>query len=309
MKVFKSLKEVKGIKGSAVTVGVFDGVHLGHKKIFGMAVSAGQRLKVKSCVITFREHPDKHLNKAARLRQIKSLEAKLRRIADCGIEATAALDFSEISGYTAEEFVEKVLVKKFKVRYAVSGRDFVFGRGAAGNVRSLANAGKKYGFETAVAEDFKISGKKISSTLIRKMLEKGRLEDAEKMLGRKYEIEGKVIRGSRMGFEFPTANISLEYEDIPLRGVWAVKVLKDGREYLGAANIGFAPTLKNESAAHLEVYILGFKGNLYGRKIRVVFLGRLRTERRFKNRQALLAQVKKDIQRIKNEYSGQIKSV
>ncbi len=303
MKVISSLSEIKKPLKTSLAIGVFDGVHVGHMKILKLISRKARSLGVKSCVITFREHPDKHLNKQARLLQIKSLSAKLKRIEKCGIDITAALDFSEISGLTPDEFAEKVIAGKFGARFAASGRDFVFGKGASGNVRTLKKAGKKLGFETAVVEDVRIGGRRVSSTLIRKLLKTGRLKEAEKMLGRKYEIEGEVVHGRHIGFEFPTANLNLKYGDIPARGVWAVKVVNGKKEHLGAANIGFAPTLKNEETALLEVYILDFKGNLYGRTIRVIFLGRIRPERRFKSRQALLKRVEADIREIRKKYS------
>ena len=199
MKVISSLNQIKKPLKTSLCIGVFDGVHIGHMKILKLVAQKARSLGVKSCVITFREHPDRHLKREAKLHQIKSLGAKLKRIALCGIDITAALDFTEISGLAADEFIKKVIIGKFGARFVASGRDFVFGRGAAGNIRTLKEAGKKYGFETAVVGDVSIDGRRVSSTMIRKMLKTGRLKEAEKMLGRKYEIEGEVVHGRHIG--------------------------------------------------------------------------------------------------------------
>jgi len=304
VKVFYSLKQVKNnTQPSAVTIGVFDGVHLGHQRLIRQAIKCAKKFNGKSVVITFKGHPALYPGRKAGLSFIKSDAAKLRRLNKCGVDEVLILDFAGIREMEARDFVEKVLVRALKARCVVVGRDFTFGRGGAGKPKLLGELGKKYGFKIIVPPDLLFKGKRVSSTLIRQYLKKGDLRTVEKMLGRPYAIFGRVVRGKHAGFDFPTANLKLAYGDTPARGVWAVRVVHRTGKYLGAANIGNAPTIKNLKDPLLEVHILGFNKNIYGDYLRVVFLERLRREKKFKNREELLAQVKKDIKYINEKYA------
>jgi riboflavin kinase / FMN adenylyltransferase len=303
MKVFNSLKEIKGLKTrTAVTIGVFDGMHLGHQRLIKKIVSCAKECGGKSMVLTFREHPDVVLKKGSGIQFIKNIKAKIARIEKCGVDMTALIGFNEVAGMTAEEFARDVLVKRLNACCVAAGRDFIFGRGGRGNTKILKEFGKKYGFKVIIPEDVKIKGARISSTRIRQYLKKGDIRTVEKMLGRPYAISGKVAKGGRIGFEFPTANIKLAYADIPARGVWAVRVIHKSGTYTGAANIGFAPTLKDMERVVLEVYILDFKKNIYGDDLRVEFIERLRDEKKFATHEELLEQVKKDVEYIRKKY-------
>ncbi len=304
MKVIHSLSGIKPQKKkTAVTIGVFDGVHVGHVKLIESTIKCAGSLGGKSAVITFVTHPEKHLNKETDLKLIKNTSAKISRIKSHGIDILVLLDFREVWGLTAEEFVRDILVKKLNIGCITVGRDFNFGKGGTGNAAMLAELGKKYGFITNVVSDVMIGGRRVSSTYIRECLKKGDIKKAEKMLGRQYSIKGKVLRGAHVGFDFPTANLALDYDEIPARGVWAVKVESAGKNYTGAANIGFAPTLKNEKKQLLEVFIFDFHKNIYGKEIKVTFLERLRDEKKFKSKAALLKRVEQDIAYIKKRYS------
>ncbi len=303
MKVYRSHKEIKkSKKGATDTEGVFDGMHLGHQRVIKQAVKCAKKIRLKSFVITFKDNPDGYLRKSKESSFIKSPEAKLKRISMCGVDRAAMLDFKEVAKIPADDFIKDIIAGKLAARCVVTGRDFVFGRGGGGNVKTLEKAGKKYGFKVIVPPDMKIKGRRISSTLIRKYLKSGNIRLVEKMLGRPYCLSGRVVRGRKIGFEFPTANIKLPYADIPARGVWAVSVIHGGKEYAGAANIGFAPTLKALDEVLLEVYMLDFNKKIYGDEIRVVFLERLRDERKFGNHDALLKQVRKDVGYIREKY-------
>jgi riboflavin kinase/FMN adenylyltransferase len=304
MKVFYSLKQLSQIRwSSAVTIGVFDGVHLGHQRLISQAIKCAEKFNGKSVVITFKGHPDLYPGKKKGVSFIKSDEAKLRRLNKCGVDIVLMLDFAGIRGIKAREFVERVLVAGLKTRCVVIGKDFIFGKGGLGNAELLKELGKKYGFKVIIPLDFKVKGKRVSSTLIRYYLKKGDVKTVKKMLGRPYAAFGKVIRGRRAGFFLPTANLKLAYGDAPARGVWAVRVVHKSGKYYGAANIGFAPTIKNLKDALLEVYIFDFNRNIYGDDLRVVFLERLRAEKKFKNREALMSQVKKDVEYIRKKYT------
>lgn len=304
MKVYTSLSSIPEIKKkSAVTIGVFDGMHLGHKRLIESTIACAQALKGKSVVITFTGHPSKHLNKDFDIQLIKSTQAKIKRIKSHGVDICVLLDFKKIHNKTALDFIEDILVKKMNAGCINEGADFVFGKGGSGNIELLKDTGKKYGFEVNVVPEVKFGGKRVSSTLIREMLKLGNIERVEQMLGRQYSITGKVMRGRHIGFDYPTANLKLDHEDIPARGVWAVKVEYKGKQFTGAANIGFAPTLKNEEKQLLEVFIFDFNENIYGKEIKVIFMERLRDEIKFNTKEALMKQVREDISYIKHKYS------
>jgi riboflavin kinase/FMN adenylyltransferase len=308
MKVLYGLKGLKRpVKKSAVTIGVFDGVHVGHQELIRSTIRCAQALGGKSVVITFLTHPEKHLNKDTDLKLLKNTSAKISRIKSHGIDMLILLDFRKIWGLTAGEFVGDILVKKLNMGCITVGRDFVFGKGGAGNTALLGRLGKKYGFAANITPDVKLGNRRVSSTYIRECLKKGDIKKVEKMLGREYSIKGKVLKGQHVGFDFPTANLALDYGEIPARGVWAVRVEHKGKNYIGAANIGFAPTLKNEKKQLLEVYIFDFSGDIYGDEIRVVFLERLRDEVKFPSKEALVKKVKQDIRYIRAKYAKTIK--
>jgi riboflavin kinase/FMN adenylyltransferase len=303
MRVIKSVRQLATVKRpTAVTIGVFDGVHLGHQRLIRKAISCAKKFRGLSAVVTFRGRPGLFPGKKSNVSLIKSDEAKLRRLNKCGVDVAAMLDSAGIRGMEAVEFVEKVLVRGLKARCVVTGRDFVFGRGAAGNTALLKQLGKKYGFRTVVPRDFVINGRRVSSSLIREYIKKGDVKTVKKMLGRPFAVYGKVIRGKRAGFSFPTANMKLAYGDTPARGVWAVKVEHKTGRYYGAANIGFAPTIKKLKDALLEVFIFDFDRDIYGDDLRVVFLERLRGEKKFGSKEALTAQVNRDIAYIRKKY-------
>ncbi len=305
MKVYTSLSSMPRMeKKSAVTIGVFDGVHVGHRRLLENTIACAETIKGQSVVITFTGHPSKHLDKNSDIKLIKSTKAKLKRLKSHGIDICVLLDFKKIHNKTAEEFVRDILVKKLNTGCVSEGKDFVFGKGGKGGVKTLRQAGRKYGFKVNVVPEIKVGGKRVSSTRIREFLKSGDIKNAEKMLGRQYSITGKVLRGQHIGFDYPTANLKLDYEDIPASGVWAVKVEYNGKTYTGAANIGFAPTLKKEKKQLLEVYIFDFNENIYGREIRVIFLERLRDEIKFATKEALMKQVGEDIRYIKKKYSS-----
>jgi riboflavin kinase/FMN adenylyltransferase len=305
MKVYRSIRGIKKHgKKTAVTIGVFDGMHLGHRRLIEETAACARSCRGIPAVITFKQLPEIVLNAGRAAHAIKSAEEKIRRLGSAGARIVVMLDFKKIAGMMPEEFIKKVVVEKLRACCVVAGRDFVFGKGGSGNIKTLKELGKKYGFCVKVPRDYKINGRRISSTLIREYLKKGDVRTAERMLGGRYSVSGRVTRGRRLGFEFPTANIRLDIADIPARGVWAVEVNYNGRRYTGAANIGFAPTLKRLDKALLEVHIFDFHGNIYGREIEVVFLERLRDEKKFRDHAALLKQVEKDIEYIRKKYIG-----
>jgi len=306
MKLIHSLNSIPDeIKKSAITIGVFDGVHIGHAKLIESIKSWARQNGGQSIVVTFKQHPDTFLKKTKDLKYIKSLGDRIRLLSRYAVDYIAVLDFKKVAGMQAEEFVKEILIKKFKMKYIAAGSDFIFGKSGKGNVRFLKSISRKYNFKVNVLGDIKLKKEKISSQAIRHYLKKGDIKKAEHMLGRKYEIEGTVIHGRHIGFKlgFPTANIRIAYEEIPAVGVWAALVNYGNRCFHAAVNIGFSPTLKNEPRPLIEAFLLGFHRNIYGKKLKIRFLEKIRDEKKFRNKEELIMQIRKDIKYIKKNFS------
>jgi len=305
MKIFRNVQSLKKIKKKIVlTTGVFDGLHIGHQHLIKKVVKIAKKIKGVSVVLTFDTHPERFFNKKNKIKLIKDFEAKIKRLKILKVDSVLLEKFNRIKNLSAVDFIKKYILSNMNLYCFVTGRDFVFGKNKSGNISLLRKLSKKLKFKLLVVPDIKINNKRVSSTLIRKYLKQGKIKLVEKMLGRQYSITGKVVKGGHIGFKYPTANIKLKYEEIPADGVWAVRVLYKGKNYLGAANIGVAPTLKGEKKPLLEVYIYNFHRNIYGKKIRVVFLEKIREERKFKNYQQLIKRVDKDIKLIQKKYSN-----
>jgi len=304
MKIFTSIHSFKNVKKKVVlTIGVFDGMHVGHRRLIKKVINTAGKIHGISAVLTFDVHPEKFLEKSE-IKTIKDTEAKINRLKILGVDVVLMEKFGRIKSLSADDFIRKYVLKNVNLHCIVAGEDFVFGKNQSGDVRLLKKMGKELNFKTIIVPDVKINGRKVSSTLIRKCLKEGNIKLAEKMLGRRYSITGKVVHGRQLGFKYPTANIKLKYEDIPANGVWAVWVLYKGKKYLGAANIGVAPTLKNDKKSLLEVYIFNFNKNIYGKKLRVVFIEKIRDEMKFRSYENLVKRVDKDIRLIKEKYRG-----
>ncbi|MFP4465626.1 MAG: bifunctional riboflavin kinase/FAD synthetase [Candidatus Goldiibacteriota bacterium] len=304
MKIIRNIEKHAMRKPAAVVIGAFDGVHTGHQCLIEKAEKKAKKINGRSVLVTFSEHPDKILVKDPEIRLIKNTDYNMELIGKYGIDYVVVLDIKKFADMPAEDFIKKILVKKIRMKYIVTGKDFVFGKNAAGNTELLKKAGRKYGFETEIIPDVKIGKKRISSTLVRQALKNGEIKTVEKMLKRPYMIKGRVVKGRGAGqtLGFPTANIKIRNEEIPARGVWAAAVCIENKKHTGAVNIGFAPTLKKKKAAVIEVFIIDFSGNIYGKTVEVVFLERLRDEKKFRNTEELKKQIAKDVEKIKKKY-------
>jgi riboflavin kinase / FMN adenylyltransferase len=291
-------------EGFAVTIGMYDGVHLGHRAVIGEAQAAGRRLGVPTAVVTFDPHPAFVLRPESAPKLLCSLEQKLELLAAAGVDATVVVPFDEVrAAETPAEFVESVLVDCLRSRAVVVGRDFHFGKGRTGNVSVLSELGRHFGFEVAgVALLARPDGtvEAVSSTAIRTALAAGDLATATRLLGRHHEVRGRVTSGDRRGrtIGFPTANVAVPLEfAIPADGVYAAWYLRpDGRWHPAAVNLGRRPTFY-DAAAHslLEAHLIDFDGDLYGEAAAVRFVARLRDETRFDGIDALRAQLARDI--------------
>lgn len=285
---------------TVATIGIFDGVHRGHKKILRLLKARAKAKKAQSCVITFDPHPLKILHPRKTPPMLISTKHKLNLLAAEGINITVLIDFSkDFADIDPLTFVRAVLVDIVNVKELLVGENFSFGKNRRGNVRSLKRLGRMFGFKVRVIPPLRRGGRIISSTLIRRLIMSGKLNEAKRLLGRDVSILGTVTKGTRRGriLGFPTANLDLHHEAIPPSSVYIVKVKLANKTYRGIVNIGFRPTFdaRGEKEPTVEVHVFNFHKSIYGKDIEVIFLKRIRSERKFKNRKHLLSRIEKDI--------------
>ena len=303
MEIIKGIDKLnRPLKNPVVTLGNFDGVHLGHQKIFKRVLEEAQRLNGEGIVITFEPHPLKVLDPKRCLPLLSPFRKKMMLIEASGIRTVLCLEFSlSFSQLSASEFIEKFLVDQIKVKKVIIGYNYHFGNQKGGDVETLIREGKRFGFEVEVVEGVKINQIPVSSSKIRDLLQKGEVEEASKLLGRDYPVIGNVIKGTGRGkgLGFPTANLERSEELYPKTGVYAVEVIWRDRHFNGVANVGTNPTFnpagEKKGDLTLEVYILNLDHDLYGEEIQVNFKRRIRDEIRFNSSQELIDQIKKDV--------------
>ena len=303
MVIFSSISEIKEkLRHPAVTIGNFDGVHLGHREIFRRVRELARAQGGVSVVVTFSPHPLQVVSPGTGLKLITTSEEKRKLIEESGIDYLLEIPFDRAFAATpAREFVERVLVGAIGIESLVIGYDYAFGRGREGNVNLLRELGERYSFRVEVLEPIAGGGVVYSSTAVRNMVQEGDVKGVVSVLGRHYEVTGTVVHGHRRGHDlgFPTANLETAKELIPAPGVYAVKV-RVGEQYLdGACNIGYNPTFGNESIS-LEVHLLDFDGDIYGRRVTLVFIERLRGEMRFNGVEELKEAIAADVARCRS---------
>lgn len=276
-----------------VTIGNFDGVHLGHQALLTEVKKRAHDLKLESAVITFEPNPKDYFSQNKPQTRISSLREKIELFNEIKIDRVHIIKFNqEFSKVTANEFIS-VLIKQLKVKEIVVGEDFCFGRGREGGIKQLSASSMKLNIKNKILMD----GKRISSTLIRNLLANDKLDEANKYIGRPYSISGKVVHGEKRGRKigFPTANIHMRHNRPPLKGVFAVKF----QNHFGVANLGIRPSIKGEKKLQLEVHLLNFSSDLYGQHVSVIFLKKLRDEKKFKSLDELKEQIKLDVIKAK----------
>ncbi|MBU1744171.1 MAG: bifunctional riboflavin kinase/FAD synthetase [Proteobacteria bacterium] len=287
---------------AVVTIGNFDGVHLGHRFIFRRLVEEARREGSQALVISFEPHPKMVLHPERRpFYLITSPEEKIRLLAEMGIDALILIPFSlDYARTTAEAFVREILWERLRILKILIGHDYTFGRGKEGNEAFLAEAGRRLGFVVEVMNAFCIGDTVISSTKIRNALLAGEVGFAATLLGRPYNLSGRVVSGNRRGSDlgFPTANIAPDKELVPARGVYAVRCLLEGESHDGVLNIGFNPTFADDKLS-IELHIFDFHRNIYGRILDIHFIERIRDEVRFTSPELLIAQIDRDIARAR----------
>lgn len=283
-------------RSPVATIGVFDGVHVGHRHVLGLVRDRARLTRGESVVITFADHPDALL-KGEAPPLLTPLPLRLKLFAGCGIDHAVVLPFDDaVRSLTAEQFVERVLVRGIGVKRVVLGYNSRFGKDAAGDFAALRALGAKFGFEAELAGPVLLRGAEVSSTALRRAIIEGRLSDAEAALGRPPSVYGRVARGAARGrlIGFPTANVEAASVVKPPRGVYAGRVDVAGVAYPALVNIGTRPTFANGGGLLVEAHLVGFAGDLYGREIDVEILARVRDERRFSGPDELRAQIERD---------------
>lgn len=308
MKVFRDLDQIpEEFKGAVATIGNFDGVHLGHRHIFAKVLAEAARNGCKAVVITFEPHPKMILHPEIRpFYLITSLEEKIEWIADTGVDGLVLIRFTrEFSQTTAKDFICSILWERLRIRKLFIGHDYTFGKGKEGNETYLTAFGERLGFGVEVIGAFRAGDEIISSTLTRNTILKGDVGKAASLLGRPYSVGGLVVEGHRRGrtLGFPTANVKPDKDMLPARGIYAVRVLLGKKTYGGVLNIGFNPTF-SDTALSVEVYLFDFDGDIYGERLEILFIERIRDEVKFDGPAQLVEQIRRDVARAGVILSG-----
>ena len=298
LKIFNSIKSFNATKPTIVTIGTFDGVHLGHQKIVAQITKNADALNCESLVLTFFPHPRMVLQESTEMKQLNTLNEKIALLDNLGIDNLVVHPFDkEFSRLTAEEFVKKVLVDVFKIKKIIIGHDHRFGRNRTATIDDLIKFGETYGFEVEQISAEEINEVSISSTKIRNALLEGNIELAANYLGYDYSLTGIIFKDKQLGrtIGYPTANITIEedYKLIPNNGVYIAKSVLNGKTVFGMMNIGTRPTVDGTKQT-IEINFFDFKQDLYEQKITISLLHRMRSEQKFESIDALKNQLGKD---------------
>lgn len=291
----------------AVTIGNFDGLHRGHQAMLARLKEAADARGLPSCVLTFEPHPREFFDPARAPARLSSLREKSELIAAAGIDRLHVCRFDRrFASLGPAEFIERVLVATLGTRWLLVGDDFRFGAKRAGDFALLKEAGASYGFEVESLPTVVVEGKRASSTAVREALAAGDMQHAAELLGRPYSISGHVMHGDKLGRQigFPTANIQLQHNRPPLSGIFAVEVYGlNGAPLQGVASLGTRPTVHENGKPTLEVFIFDFRDDLYGRRLRVDFLKKLRDEEKYPDLDSLIAQIGRDVKNAKDFFN------
>ena len=287
---------------TVVTIGTFDGVHLGHQKILKRLVNTAKETYLKSVVLTFFPHPRMVLQNDANIKLINTIEERSAILEESGLDYLCVQKFTkEFSRLTADDFVKKILVDQLHAKRVIIGYDHHFGRNRSANINDLRQFGEIYGFEVEEISAEDVNEVAVSSTKIRKALDAGDIEKANTYLGYPFCLNGTVISGKKLGkqLQYPTANIKIEetYKLIPKQGVYVVKSVIENETVFGMMNIGLNPTISSEAEQHIEIHFFDFEADLYEKPLKIDMLHRLRDEKKFDS----LADLKLQLQRDEKE--------
>jgi len=302
MELIEGIEKIsEPLHNAVVTIGNFDGVHLGHQALFRMVIAKARLLDGKAVAITFEPHPVRVLKQNGLPPLITMYERKIELIARTGIDVLICIQFTpEFAALSPQAFVVDLLINRIGMKAIVVGEDYTFGKNREGNLTLLHAYARQFDFNVYTVGEIRTSDssvQRISSTSIRDLVMEGDMDSARTLLGRNYQIRGDVIPGRNRGgrqLGFPTANIRMQNELCPKTGIYAVTVDFENASYPGVANIGYSPTFDDRQFT-IEVHLIGFSGDLYGKHLRVNFVKRLRDEKRFGNPAELSAQIKQDV--------------
>ncbi len=298
MKVVSTIENYQALQACSLTIGTFDGVHVGHREIIKRLVKSAQEKKHLSVVLTFFPHPRMVLQKDSSIKLIDTLAEKQQLLAELGVDVLVIHPFSKaFSRQTADEFTREILVKSFNIAHLIIGYDHRFGRNREATVEDLINAGSTYGFSLEKIEAQEIASVNVSSTKIRTALEEGKMRVAQEYLNRPFRLSGKVIEGEKIGrtLGFPTANLHIEedYKLLPCDGVYFIKTQYNNTLVFGMMNVGFRPTLAGEKRS-FEVHFFDFSQDLYQENLQIDLLELIRKEKKFNSLEELKAQLQVD---------------
>lgn len=286
-------------EATVLTIGNFDGVHLGHRALLARLNEIAVQTNLLPTVLTFEPHPREYFAPETAPTRLSTLREKLELIADEGVKLAYVCHFNaRFAALSAEEFIERLLVAQLRVRHLIIGDDFCFGADRRGNFALLREAGEVHGFQVEAMHSVTLAGERASSSAVRAALAAGEMEHAAALLGRPYSIDGRVVRGDRMGRQlgFATANIRIKHSNPPLLGVFAVEVRGlDGEPHPGVANLGIRPSANKLPHPILEVHLFDFSADIYDRHLNIRFLHKLRDEVHFPNFEALKVQISADV--------------
>jgi len=296
MRVFRSYS--RPVPGpTAIAIGNFDGVHRGHGALLERLCDVARESRLPPTILTFEPHPREFFSPVSAPARLSTLREKLELLADAGVEQAMVCRFNKaFAALSADQFIEQVLIGGLRARHLIIGDDFRFGKGRAGDFALLQVAGRQFGFSVEAMGSITVDDERVSSSGVRAALAAGDMEHAARLLGRPYIIDGKVTQGQQLGRQwgFPTANIRIKHNPLPMTGVFAVEVGGLGDMPLpGVANLGIRPTVGGTRPL-LEVHLFDFDRDIYGAHISVRFVHKLRNEQRFPNFDALKAQIAAD---------------
>jgi riboflavin kinase / FMN adenylyltransferase len=302
MKIFRHIED-QGLlmSGTVATMGNFDGIHLGHQTLVRNTVEESKRLGYPSTVLTFEPHPLKILAPERAPSLILSYEDKMALLQSLGVEIVVAQRFDrQFASIAADEFVCRFLVDRLKIKKLWVGRDLRFGQGRKGGTDNLLRLAPGAGFEVGVLDPILLDGIRISSSRIRQLVEEGRVDEVRPMLGRYHFVAGRIVRGHRRGQElgFPTANIATETEVVPLNGISAPLLQLKNKQWLSVSSVGVNPTF-GDGPRTVESFILDFDGDIYGERVKLAFVQRIRDEKKFVLVKDLIEQMHEDVKRAK----------
>jgi len=309
MKTIYSINNMNHIfdKPVGIGLGTFDGLHIGHMALINILINECKQAGLSSVLYTFSRHPENVINKRLQTPLITTEAKKIELLKETELDYVFFEEFNEIfSKITAEDFVKSILVDRFKIKLAVAGFNYRFGYGGHGDVKLLEELGKVHNFKVIIVPPIKLENEVVSSTLIRNAIINGNIEKANKLLGRAFSISGEVKGGRSMGRKlgFPTANIYPENNHVlPKEGVYITRTLLDGRFYNSVTNIGSNPTFAENNPISIETYILDFHQDIYNKHIEVFFIKEIRGEKKFKNKDELMNQVREDINKAKEFFA------